>query len=90
VEEVATLASRFGWSYETLMSMTGAERRLWLTAAENVAAAGTGVAARSRPAIASPPTPSTEAAPASRLTTEAERRARLLELSEQFAARYRR
>ena len=33
VEEVATLAKTFGWSYETLMAMPGAERQLWLAAA---------------------------------------------------------
>jgi hypothetical protein len=88
VEEVATLATRFGWSYEALMAMSGTERRLWLTAADKVAPA----TAAPRPEFASetPPAPSPEASPAPRLTTEAERRARLLELSEQFAARYRR
>jgi hypothetical protein len=86
VEEVATLASRFGWSYETLMAMSGAERRLWLRAAEAVAkhpdmkSSPTGVgAARPQPLDAAP----------TRLT-EAERRAQLLEMAEGFAARYQR
>lgn len=87
---MATLASRFGWSYEALMAMTGAERRLWLTAAERVAPAGGSVGPAPGPASGAQPTPSAETAPAARLTTEAERRARLLELSEQFAARYKR
>jgi len=90
VEEVATLASRFGWSYEALMAMTRAERRLWLAAADKVAPATTASAPTTGPASGAQAGPPVDAAPAPRLTTEAERRARLLELSEQFAARYRR
>ena len=72
VEEVATLATRFGWGYEALMAMSAAERRLWLAAADRVAP---------RPAAASP----AAAAPdGPRLTTEAERRARLLALHEEL------
>ena len=70
---MATLAVRFGWSYDVLMAMSGPERRLWLAAAEKVAPAG--------------PTP--EQIEAARLTTEAERRARLLELVNEMAARRR-
>jgi hypothetical protein len=84
VEEVATLASRFGWSYEALMSMTGVERRLWLAASDRVAAGGGRGAAG-----AAPPGPAATPAPSPR-ATEAERRERLLELSQQFAARYQR
>jgi hypothetical protein len=90
VEEVAMLASRFGWSYETLMAMSGAERRLWLAAADRVAAdrAATDRAGASTGtvAVAAQPVPPA-ATPA---VTEAERRARLLELAQQYAARYRR
>jgi hypothetical protein len=85
VEEVATLASRFGWSYETLMAMSGAERRLWLRAADAVA---------KPPSVKSPPagvgaTPGPPPAAPTRLT-EAERRAQLLEVAKGFAARYER
>jgi hypothetical protein len=85
VEEVATLASRFGWSYETLMAMSGAERRLWLRAADAVAKS---------PAVKSPPAGAgaTQGQPPAvpiRLT-EAERRAQLLEVAKGFAARYER
>ncbi len=86
---MATLATRFGWSYEALMAMTGAERRLWLAAAVKVAPAPA-AAATPGPGSGAGTSPQVEAMPAARLTTEAERRARLLELSEQFAARYRR
>jgi hypothetical protein len=86
VEEVATLATRFGWSYEALMAMTGAERKLWLAAAEKVAPAPPAAASSTAPDARDP----AEAAPTARLTTEAERRARLLELSQEYAARYRR
>jgi hypothetical protein len=79
VEEVATLATGFGWSYETLMSMSGAERRLWLAAAARVQA----VPAAPAPAVV-PPTP-----PAPRMSTDAERRARLLELHEELNHRRR-
>jgi hypothetical protein len=72
VEEVATLATRFGWSYETLLAMSGAERRLWLAAADRVAAT----------AGAGPAGPTTPVGP--RVTTEAERRARLLALHEEL------
>jgi hypothetical protein len=89
VEEVATLAGRFGWSYETLMAMSGAERRLWLAAAGRVAtgrsAAPSGPVGSSGGAASSggaTPTPTPPAAvPGGRtMTTEAEMRARLLEL----------
>ena len=73
VEEVASLAKAFGWSYETLMSMSGAERRLWLAAARRVADA---------PAPAAPAAPQVPAGP--RVMTDAERRARLLELHEEL------
>jgi hypothetical protein len=89
VEEVATLASRFGWSYETLMAMSGLERRLWLRAADAVtqspragsgsaSARGTGASAEQRQDPRPPQ------------LTEAERRARLLEVAKGFAARYQR
>jgi hypothetical protein len=80
VEEVATLASRYGWSYETLMAMSGAERRLWLAAADRIAATA-GTVAVAAPPVPAAPTPA---------VTEAERRARLLALAQQYAARYRR
>ena len=73
VEEVATLASRFGWSYETLMSMSGAERRLWLAAAGRVGPPLAAAAPAPLPAPAAP-----------RMASEAERRARLLELHEEL------
>lgn len=113
VEEVATLAARLGWGYEELMSMTLAERRLWLAASERFdARAEAGVRAPVGPSAqpvppattaaatpvseskppAGPPGPG--AAPPSpaplRLSTEAERRARLLELLQEEAARYQR
>jgi hypothetical protein len=78
VEEVATLASRFGWGYEALMSMSGAERRLWLAAAGRVG---------ERPgAVPVPTAPATPAAqpPAGPMSTDAERRARLLALHEEL------
>jgi hypothetical protein len=82
VEEVAGLAKSFGWSYETLMSMSGAERRLWLAAAGRAAAApGTAVPAFPGAMPASPPAP--------RMSTDAERRARLLELHEELNHRRR-
>lgn len=95
VEEVASLAKAFGWSYETLMSMSGAERRLWLAAAR---AAG-GTAARvgvpepapiDRPGAApvaprpAPVDPWTAVGP---MATEGERRARLLMLHEELNKR---
>ena len=85
------LASRFGWSYETLMSMTGAERRLWLAAADRIGPRN-GPEPRDVHAAATHAAVVPAEAPGvpGRLTTEAERRARLLELSEQYAARYRR
>lgn len=73
VEEVASLAKGFGWSYETLMAMSGAERRLWLAAARRVA---------DKPAPAPPASPQLPAGP--RVMTDAERRARLLELHEEL------
>jgi hypothetical protein len=111
VEEVATLAERLGWGYEELMSMTLAERRIWLAASERFDArapagarppAGPGappVHAATTPAAVpvsedSPPAgpPGPGASPPSpaplRLSTEAERRARLLELLHEEAARY--
>ena len=76
VEEVASLAKGFGWSYETLMAMSGAERRLWLAAARRVA---------DKPAPAPPQLPVGPQLPAGpRVMTDAERRARLLELHEEL------
>jgi hypothetical protein len=77
---VATLAVRFGWSYDVLMAMSGPERRLWLAAAEKVAPVAQ---------TAAPASPTPEEVEAARLTTEAERRARLLELVNEMAARRR-
>jgi hypothetical protein len=81
VEEVATLASRFGWGYESLMAMSGAERRLWLAAAGRLGRLGAS-------ASASPPAPAVAAAPATpaapRMATDAERRARLMELHDEL------
>ena len=77
---MATLAVRFGWSYDVLMAMSGPERRLWLAAAEKVAPV---------PQPAAPAGPTPEQVEAARLTTEAERRARLLELVNEMAARRR-
>ncbi len=70
VEEVARLASRYGWSYEALMSMTLPERRLWLAAAGTRDAAGTGAAATRpvAPPVAGVPAPTAEAAGANRVT----------------------
>jgi hypothetical protein len=95
VEEVATLAARLGWGYDTLMAMTTAERRLWLAASEKL---GSPPAAATMPArggtatpVAAPgaANPATPVAPG-RLTTEDERRARLVELLEEMTARRRR
>ena len=80
---MATLAVRFGWSYDVLMAMSGPERRLWLAAAEKVAP----VPQAAAPVAPAGPTP--EQVEAARLTTEAERRARLLELVNEMAARRR-
>ena len=77
---MATLAVRFGWSYDVLLAMSGPERRLWLAAAEKVAPV---------PQAAAPAGPTPEQVEAARLTTEAERRARLLELVNEMAARRR-
>jgi len=88
VEEVARLATRFGWSYEALMSMTLPERRLWLAAAEAVPATPAAPSGRATPAQA-PVAPAVQPAAApvpagSRLTTEEERRARLYQLLQDF------
>jgi hypothetical protein len=84
VEEVAKLATRLGWSYETLMSMSGAERRLWLAAAER---------AEASPRLTIPgapgPGPLAPTAGGPRLATEAERRARLLAIHEELNHRRR-
>jgi hypothetical protein len=85
VEEVARLATRLGWDYGTLMAMSGAERRLWLAAAERVQASPTPTAAG-----APGPGPAASAGDGPRLTTEAERRARLLEIHEELNHRDRR
>jgi hypothetical protein len=81
VEEVATLAKSFGWSYETLMAMPGAERRLWLAAAARTSSTP-------RPAsssASSPVPPGASPVPAGpRMLTDAERKARLLELHEEL------
>jgi hypothetical protein len=107
---VATLAARLGWSYDTLMAMTTAERRLWLAASDNVGAehtprdriaspgpvpavgAGTGEHASGPAWAAAPVGPAGAAAPVGpgRLSTEDERRARLVELLEEMTARRRR
>jgi hypothetical protein len=85
VEEVARLATKLGWDYETLMAMSGAERRLWLAAAERVEASPR----RTTPGAAGAGSvPS--AADGPRLTTEAERRARLLAIHEELNHRDRR
>jgi hypothetical protein len=81
VEEVATLAKTFGWSYETLMAMPGAERRLWLAAAARVLPAGRPMA----PSAYSPEIPPAAPAPgAPRMLTDEERKARLLHLHEEL------
>jgi hypothetical protein len=72
VEEVASLAKGLGWSYETLMSMSGAERRLWLAAARRVA--DTPASATAAPQLPAGP----------RVMTDAERKARLLQLHEEL------
>jgi hypothetical protein len=72
---------RFGWSYDVLLAMSGPERWLWLAAAERVAPSLV------VPAVPAGPTP--EEVEVARLTTEAERRARLLELVNEMAARRR-
>ena len=82
VEEVATLASRLGWSYEPLMAMTGAERRLWLAASERVLAAEAARRPVVQPSVTHPAAP---AAP--RVPTEAERRERLARTLEEMVAR---
>jgi hypothetical protein len=84
VEEVATLASRFGWGYESLMAMSGAERRLWLAAARRVGQAGVSPSAQplAPPAATAAATPPAPAAP--RMATDAERRARLMELHDEL------
>jgi hypothetical protein len=81
VEEVATLAKTFGWSYETLMAMPGAERQLWLAAAGSSASRSTGPGAYK----AEPPPASAQAAQAApRMLTDEERKARLMQLHEEL------
>lgn len=85
VEEVAILAKTFGWSYETLMSMPGPERRLWLAAASrgSTAPRSAGPSAYSAEIPpASPPPASAQAGP--RMLTDEERKARLLQLHEEL------
>ncbi len=82
VEEVASLAKSFGWSYETLMSMPGAERRLWLAAAGRAESAPGAAAPAAGVSVPTAP-------PAPRMSTDAERRARLLELHEELNHRRR-
>ena len=85
VEEVATLAKTFGWSYETLMAMPGAERQLWLAAAGRVSTAprSPGLSAyRAELPPAAPPPASAQAAP--RMLTDEERKARLMQLHEEL------
>jgi len=96
VEEVATLAARLGWSYDTLMAMTTAERRLWLAASDRLAPVpgSVGYAAGVATTATLPPAgletrPTAPSAPG-RLSTEDERRARLVELLEEMTARRRR
>ena len=101
VEEVAGLAREFGWSYETLMSMSGAERRLWLAAARATGGAASAAAPGSAASRSGSPSPTPDAPPpatrpadawagVSPLATEAERRARLLQLHEELNHRGRR
>jgi hypothetical protein len=85
VEEVATLAKTFGWSYETLMAMPGPERQLWLAAAGrgSVAPRSAGPSADKAefPPVAAPPA-SAQAGP--RMLTDEERKARLMQLHEEL------
>jgi hypothetical protein len=93
VEEVATLAKTFGWSYETLMAMPGAERQLWLAAASRGSGAprSPGASAyRAELPPAAPPPASAQASPsAPRMLTDEERKARLLQLHEELNHRER-
>ena len=85
VEEVATLAKAFGWSYETLMTMPGPERQLWLAAAargSNVSRSPGASAYRADLPPAAPPPASAPAAP--RMLTDEERKARLMQLHEEL------
>jgi len=95
VEEVATLAARLGWGYDTLMAMTTAERRLWLAASEKLgsaSAAAVVVASGVAGSTVGPGDATRSPAPVAtaRLSTEDERRARLVELLEEMTARRRR
>jgi hypothetical protein len=88
VEEVATLARTFGWSYETLMAMPGAERRLWLAAAARgstaLRSAGPGAYKAEFPPAAPPPASAQAAQAAPRMLTDEERKARLMQLHEEL------
>ena len=91
VEEVATLAKTFGWSYETLMAMPGPERQLWLAAAGRGSGASRPSGASAYKADlppASPPPASAQAAQESqtapRMLTDEERKARLMQLHEEL------
>jgi hypothetical protein len=87
VEEVATLAKTFGWSYETLMAMPGVERQLWLAAAGRGSgpsrSAGTSAYKAELPPAAPPPA-SAQATAAPRMLTDEERKARLMQLHEEL------
>lgn len=87
VEEVATLAKTFGWSYETLMAMPGAERQLWLAAARGSGASGsptTSAYNAGLPPAAPPPASAQAAQAAPRMLTDEERKARLMQLHEEL------
>lgn len=91
VEEVATLARTFGWSYETLMAMPGAERQLWLAAAARGStaprAAGPGAYKAELPPAAPRPASALAAQAAQeapRMLTDEERKARLMQLHEEL------
>ena len=88
VEEVASLAKAFGWSYETLMAMSGAERRLWLAAAGRVSTtsrpAGASAYRPEVPPAVPPPASALAAQGAPRMLTDEERKARLMRLHEEL------
>ena len=86
VEEVATLAKTFGWSYETLMAMPGAERQLWLAAAGRVSSASRprGVSAYRAELPAGRATAGVRAGRTARMLTDEERKARLMQLHEEL------
>jgi hypothetical protein len=93
VEEVATLAKTFGWSYETLMAMPGAERQLWLAAATRGSGASRSTAASAYtadlPPASPPPASAQTVQTAPRMLTDEERKARLMQLHEELNHRER-